>query len=168
MPDAPRVLVVEDSETAREAGALALRQAGYDVTTAGDGGEALALLRAGPAPDLLVLDTQMPLLDGWRLLERLRAEGPAVPVLVATGAAMTRAWAASYGCAGSLRKPFAPEALVAEVRRCLGAARPGRREVDTAALQGRPPRFGPPPGAGGRGGAVGPQAALARGCDREG
>src|SRR5262245_52578175 len=90
MPGAPRVLVVEESGPAREAGTLALRQAGYDVTTAGDGGQALALLRAGPAPDLLVLDTLMPLLDGWRLLERLRAEGPEVPVLVAAGSAMTR------------------------------------------------------------------------------
>jgi len=123
MPDALRVLVVEDSGPAREAGALALRNAGYDVTTAGGGEQALALLRAAPAPDLLVVDVLLPLLDGWRLLERLRAEGPAVPVLVASGTAVTRAWADNYGCAGFLRKPFGPEALVAEVRRCLGAAR---------------------------------------------
>jgi two-component system response regulator MtrA len=116
-----KVLVVEDNEAAREASALALRRAGYEVATAADGEKALALLRAGPTPDLMVLDMLMPVLDGWHLLERLRREGPAIAVLVATSTNLTAEWAADHGCRGFLRKPFDGEALVAEVRRCLNS-----------------------------------------------
>jgi CheY-like chemotaxis protein len=116
-----RVLVADDNESAREGHAFALRQAGYDVVTAGSGAAALALLRAGPAPDLLVLDMMMPGLDGWLLVQRLREEGPTVRVLVATGTDLSPEWAADHGCAGFLRKPFGGEALVDEVRRCLEA-----------------------------------------------
>jgi CheY-like chemotaxis protein len=119
-PRAPKVLVAEDNEAAREAHALALRRAGYEVATAADGEQALALLRAGPAPDLLILDMLLPALDGWHLLGRLQREGPTVRVLVATGTMLTREWAADHGCAGFLRKPFDEEDLVAEARRCLG------------------------------------------------
>src|SRR5262249_26459317 len=123
MPDtvpAKKVLVVEDNAAAREAFALALRRAGYGVTTAADGESALGQLRGGLAPDLLVLDMLMPILDGWHLLDRLRAEWPALPVVVATATILTPEWAADNGCRGLLRKPIDSEALVAEVRRCLG------------------------------------------------
>lgn len=117
---AKKILIVEDNATAREGFALALRQAGYAVTTAEDGEAALSMVRAGMVPDLLILDMLLPVLDGWHLLERLRKEGPAVPVLVATGTILTPEWATDKGCRGLLRKPVDNDALLAEVRRCLG------------------------------------------------
>jgi carbon storage regulator CsrA len=60
----PTLLVVEDDDVAREALAAVLRRAGYRVLPAANGEEALAALRADPAPDLILLDMLMPVLDG--------------------------------------------------------------------------------------------------------
>ena len=99
-----------------------LRQAGYAVRPAADGREALDRLRHGPAPDLILLDMLMPVLDGWHFLGRLKQEGPQPPppILIVTGTILTREWAESHGCCGFLRKPTEPEELLEEVRRCLG------------------------------------------------
>jgi len=121
---AKKILIVEDNAAAREGFAHTLRRAGYNVATADDGEAALGMLRAGMVPDLLILDMLLPVLDGWHLLERLRKEGPPVPVLVATGTILTPEWAADKGCRGLLRKPIDSEALLAEVRRCLGEGAP--------------------------------------------
>ncbi len=122
----PTVLVVDDDELVRNLLVLLLDTAGYRVRAAADGEEALGLLQGGPPPDLILLDVQMPRVDGGRLLGRLRA-GPwgAVPVVVMTGGGRDAGWAAERGAAGFLAKPFAEAALLAEVRRCLGLGGPG-------------------------------------------
>jgi CheY-like chemotaxis protein len=116
---AKTLLVVEDNDVAREGAAAVLRKAGYRVALAANGRDGLDYLRSHPVPDLVILDMLMPVLDGWQVLGRLNREGPAVPVLVATGTILTREWAESHGCCGFLRKPFEGDALLAEVRRCL-------------------------------------------------
>ena len=71
MPAAPAhrtLLVVDDNDVAREGLAGVLRRAGYRVLPAANGEEALQLLRAGPPPDLILLDMLMPFLDGWHFL----------------------------------------------------------------------------------------------------
>jgi chemotaxis protein histidine kinase CheA len=68
---AQRVLVADDSRTLREAAALLLQQGGYRVETATDGWEAWDLLQDQPF-DLLLTDLEMPRLDGWELLGRIR------------------------------------------------------------------------------------------------
>jgi CheY-like chemotaxis protein len=113
------VLVVEDEDAIRTLLATPLRQQGYVVRTAQHGQEALDLLASAPPPDLILLDTLMPVMDGWHFLERLRAgRHRSVPVVVITGGVLGREWAAAHGCAGFLRKPFDAEDLLAEVRRC--------------------------------------------------
>jgi CheY-like chemotaxis protein len=88
---------------------------------AANGEEALRLLAAGPAPDLILLDMLMPVLDGWHFLERLRQEATRPPVVVTTAAGvLSREWAEAHGCAGFVRKPVETDELLAEVRRCLG------------------------------------------------
>src|SRR4029079_4599115 len=83
-----------------------------------------ALLQGTPRPDLILLDMLMPVLDGWRFLERLRATPPQprVPVIVLTGTILTREWARDNGCQGFLHKPVETDELLAEVRRGLGDA----------------------------------------------
>lgn len=113
------LLVVEDNAVARAGLAALLRREGYRVELAGNGQEALDYLANSPPPDLILLDMLMPVLDGWHFLERLRRDGPPVPVVVTTGTILTLAWAASHGCQGFVRKPIEPSELFAEVRRCL-------------------------------------------------
>ena len=118
------ILVAEDNAVERERLAVALRQRGYTVLTAGDGAEALKLLQAGPAPGLILLDMMMPGCDGWQFLDR-RQPSPAlaaVPVVLVTGLAEANdEWATALGAVGLLRKPFDVDALLAEVRRWLPA-----------------------------------------------
>jgi CheY-like chemotaxis protein len=114
------ILVVEDNEVSRAGLAAVLRRAGYGVVPACNGEEALAALRAGPPPGLILLDMLMPVLDGWHFLGRLHLGGPHPPVVVTTGTAVVgREWAQDHGCAGCLRKPVDPEELLDEVRRVL-------------------------------------------------
>jgi len=115
------VLVVEDDETTREALALELREAGYGCVTAGDGRAALDYLATHSAPDVIVLDMLLPVLDGWHFLQQLRQRGAAasIPVIIATATVISRAWALDHGCAGFVQKPVEAGALLDEIRRCL-------------------------------------------------
>jgi two-component system, chemotaxis family, chemotaxis protein CheY len=112
---------MEDNDAAREWLAILLRGEGYQVVALRNGQEALVYLVANPAPDLVLLDMLMPVLDGWHFLEQLRKGGQAAPapVVITTATIITREWASSHGCAGCLRKPLEAEAVLEEVRRCL-------------------------------------------------
>jgi two-component system, OmpR family, response regulator len=121
-PPRKKVLVVEDDCVTREWLGATLARAGYGVAAAADGPEALAMLGAGPAPDLILLDVFMPVAAGWQFLGRLRRQAPPqpTPVIVTTAARiLTREWALGHGCSGFLRKPFEADELLGEVRRCL-------------------------------------------------
>ena len=80
------VLIVEDDQDVRQALGLLLIDEGYNVLSAGNGLEALNLLKGNTAPCLIVLDLMMPVMDGWTFLAQ-RAIDPAplaVPVVVVT------------------------------------------------------------------------------------
>lgn len=82
------VLVVEDNDDIREMMALALQLAGASVACAANGREALALLKVRPAPNLILLDLMMPVMNGWEFRER-QARDPrfsSIPVVVVTAA----------------------------------------------------------------------------------
>ena len=88
------VLIVEDNAIAWEGMAVVLFRHGYHALTAGHGREALELLASGPTPDLILLDRLMPVLDGWKLLDRLKAgRYSAIPVVITTGTILTPEWA---------------------------------------------------------------------------
>ena len=82
-PDGGRLLVVDDDPDVRDSLGRALRCAGYAVTTAVHGADALDSLARRPV-DLIVLDVLMPIVDGFDACRRLRARGDATPVLVLT------------------------------------------------------------------------------------
>jgi CheY-like chemotaxis protein len=110
-------MLVEDNDLSREQMALMLRKEGYRVIPVRHGQEALDYLHAGPTPDLILLDMLLPILDGWRFLQK--APRPAPPIIITTGTILTREWATTHGCAGFLHKPISTEDLLTEVHRCL-------------------------------------------------
>ena len=76
-----KLLLVEDDPAIADVYAFPLRLAGYDVTIAPDGEAALEALQSDP-PAMMLLDIRLPKLDGLQVLERLRAAGNALPVVV--------------------------------------------------------------------------------------
>ena len=118
----PYFAAMNRERTERVGLAVILARAGYVVALAENGQHALELIRTGTTPDLILLDMLMPVLDGWHFL-RIFQQEPAlagIPLVVVTGTILTPEWAASQGCAGFVHKPIEPQALLDEIRRCLG------------------------------------------------
>ena len=118
----PQILIADDRPSSRELLRLVLERAGYDVTEAEDGARALTQAREG-SPDLILLDLQMPGLDGYGVLAALRAEErfAQVPVLALTASAMRgdREKILEAGFTDYLAKPAAPELVRETVARVL-------------------------------------------------
>lgn len=107
-----RVLVVDDDASVRRLAGYLLGSAGYDVTTARDGQEALAAVSA-ERPDVIVLDLNMPVMDGYTFVREMGTEGrPHILILSAQEAERARQ---ELGVDASLRKPFRPDDLVQKV-----------------------------------------------------
>ena len=115
-----RLLVVDDDPDVRDSLERALRYAGYAVTTAVHGADALASLARSPV-DLIVLDVLMPMVDGFDACRRLRERGDATPVLVLTArdAVDDRVTGLEAGADDYLVKPFALRELLARIRALL-------------------------------------------------
>ena len=113
----PLVLVVDDEPAIREILTLLLAEEGYEVIAAADGQEALDHL-AHHCPDVIVSDIRMPRLHGLAMVERLRADGLATPVI------LTSTWAPPpmAGC-WFLRKPFDLEEILEAVEETLASRR---------------------------------------------
>jgi two-component system KDP operon response regulator KdpE len=114
---------------------------GYDAATASSGVEALERLRDELVPDLVLLDVQMPDLDGWDTLQAIRAQPrlASLPVVLCTVKSSPRDLAHGWalGCDGYVVKPFAIADLVSEVEAVLAvdpADRAARRERAQRAL----------------------------------
>ena len=124
-----RLLVVDDDPDVRVSLERALRYAGYTVTTAVHGADALDCLARSPV-DLIVLDVLMPMLDGFDACRRLRQRGVATPVLVLTArdAIEDRVTGLEAGADDYLVKPFALRELQARIRALLRRSQ-GAHEV---------------------------------------
>jgi CheY-like chemotaxis protein len=113
------VLVVDDDVSLRRLIERALVLEGYSVAVAGDGAAALARIRER-RPALILLDLQMPGMDGWQFREQLRAAGQAIPIVVMTS--LYQAPPSQDGMAAYLAKPFALEDLLDAVARMVGVS----------------------------------------------
>jgi DNA-binding response OmpR family regulator len=121
------VLLVDDERAITENLAPFLTRAGFGVTIARDGEEALLQVQT-LNPDLIVLDVLMPRLDGRTVLRRMRQGGNWTPVILLTqvGQATERAMALEEGADDYLNKPFDPHELVARMRAVLRRLRAGQ------------------------------------------
>jgi two-component system alkaline phosphatase synthesis response regulator PhoP len=119
---AKTVLVVDDERQIAQIARDYLQHAGFSVVTAGDGVEALALVRARH-PDLVVLDLGLPRLDGVEVARTLRREGN-VPIVMLTARVeeSDRLLGLEIGADDYISKPFSPRELVARVRAVLRRA----------------------------------------------
>jgi two-component system cell cycle response regulator DivK len=117
-----RVLVIEDTDDNRQIVRDLLTHAGYDLSEAVDGAAGVAAALKDP-PDLILMDIQLPVIDGYEATRRIRAN-PAtrtVPIIAVTSYALSGddAKALAVGCTGYIAKPYSPRELLALVRRFL-------------------------------------------------
>ena len=109
-----RALVIDDSRAMRRIVGSILKDLGFEVREAGDGREALDRLHKGERPAVILLDLQMPVLDGWEF-RREQGRDPAlapIPVVVVSAAGAQ----AAPGAAAHVQKPFQPEELLDVLR----------------------------------------------------
>lgn len=129
----PHLLLVDD-ETAITANlAPFLERAGFQVSTAQDGVQAIEQIKR-IQPDLVILDVLMPRMDGRQVLRQLRQNGNWTPIILLTqvGEASERAMALEEGADDYINKPFDPRELVARIRSVLRRARPGQPPLAAA------------------------------------
>ncbi len=158
MPKPPRVLIVDDDRTVREALASSLEEAGYDACPAEGVGAARLRLGEGGV-DAVLLDIRLKDGDGLALLEELRREAPHLPVIMATayGDSDRTIQAMHAGAFEYMTKPFDLDALLASVARAVRTPPAARVEVqseattfvgsepgDARGVEGDRPRLGQP------------------------
>jgi two-component system cell cycle response regulator DivK len=118
-----RILVVEDTEDNRQIIRDLLTSVGYELIEALDGAAGVAAA-AREKPDLILMDIQLPVMDGYEATRRIKGDPAtsAIPIIAVTSYALsgdeekTRA----AGCDGYIAKPFSPRQLLAKVRELLG------------------------------------------------
>ena len=122
---APLVMVVDDSLTVREFTGRLLRRAGYRVATAKDGVDALQQMQE-TLPDLLLVDIEMPRMDGFELTKTLRGNPrfAAIPIIIITSrtADKHRAYSLDLGANAFFGKPYVEDELLRSIADLLGAA----------------------------------------------
>ncbi|MCW5877111.1 MAG: response regulator transcription factor [Anaerolineales bacterium] len=124
-----KVLVVEDDPAIQDALSYNLTREGYEVLTAADGAQALAVARE-QRPDLVVLDLMLPELDGFDVTRTLRKES-SVPILMLTARddEIDRVLGLELGADDYLTKPFSMRELLARVKAMLRRVQLGREEA---------------------------------------
>lgn len=101
----PRVLIADDDRGIRESLGKLLRRSNYDVTFAAHGGQVLSLT-LNEHFDLLLLDLNMPQMDGWSALDHLASMKPTLPIIVITAQPNQREWVDGCGAHALLEKPL--------------------------------------------------------------
>jgi CheY-like chemotaxis protein len=111
-----RVLVVDDEPDIRATVSAMLEIEGYDVDEAANGADALHAIEQR-APDLILLDMRMPILDGWGFARELRLRGHPIPIVVMTAARDAARWAGEIAASSFVAKPFGFDDLITAVER---------------------------------------------------
>ena len=119
---ANRILVIEDTEDNRQILRDLFAAADYQLIEAVDGAAGVAMAQA-ERPDLILMDIQLPVLDGYEATRRIKAD-PAlrhIPIIAVTSYALSgdEAKVRAAGCDASIAKPYSPRVLLAKVRGLL-------------------------------------------------
>jgi two-component system cell cycle response regulator DivK len=119
-----KILLAEDNASNRYLASYLLKHAGFTVLVAHNGHEALRLALA-ENPDLVLMDIQMPEMDGYEAARQMRADPrlTRIPIVAVTSFAMTsdRTKALEMGFVGYIEKPIRPVSFIAEISRFLPA-----------------------------------------------
>jgi two-component system, cell cycle response regulator DivK len=117
-----RILMVEDTEDNRQILRDLFAGTDYELLEAADGAAGLAMAQAH-RPDLILMDIQLPVLDGYETTRRIKADPAlsAIPVIAVTSYALSgdERKARAAGCDAYIAKPFSPRQLLAKVREFL-------------------------------------------------
>jgi two-component system, cell cycle response regulator DivK len=117
-----RILVAEDQEDNRQILRDLLASAGYEMIEAVDGAEAVAAAKR-ERPDLILMDIQLPLLDGYEATRRIKADPELknIPIIVVTSYALSgdEVKARAAGADAYVTKPYSPRLLLAKIREFL-------------------------------------------------
>ena len=118
----PKVLVIEDNEQNLYLITFLLKHHGYDVIQARDGLTAIQIAMK-TNPDLILLDIQLPKMDGYAVASRFRSESAlaGVPIIAVTSYAMVGDREKSFeaGCTGYIEKPIDPDTFIPELEKYL-------------------------------------------------
>jgi len=124
------ILVIEDNEKNLYLVTFILEKYGYQVIQARDGEAGIALARQ-MKPDLILLDIQLPVMDGYAVARELRRNGElrVIPIVAVTSYAMLgdRERILAEGCVGYIEKPINPATFIAEIERYLPVGKEGNR-----------------------------------------
>ena len=119
-----KILVVEDTEDNRQILRDLLGMAGYDMVEAHDGAEGVAMA-AEHRPDLILMDIQMPVMDGYEATRQIKANPAlkAIPIVAVTSYALSgdEQKTRDAGCDAYIAKPYSPRQMLAKVREILGS-----------------------------------------------
>ena len=117
-----KILLVEDNDANRYLATFLLESSGYTVVHAGNGAEAV-IAAQNEAPDLILMDIQMPEVDGYEAARRIKAEPHLahIPIVAVTSYAMPgdREKAEQIGFAGYIEKPIVTETFISEISRFI-------------------------------------------------
>ncbi len=141
-----KILLADDNEINRRIAREILEDAGFVVEMVKTGRQAVAAV-AGSAYDLVLMDIQMPEMDGCQAAEQIRAAGHKTPIIALTARAMAgeREKCLAAGMNAHISKPFEPGQFLDVIVSWLASAAPASPEQQTVSLPGRTPAGGDPP-----------------------
>ena len=117
-----RILVIEDTEDNRQILRDLLTAAGYEIVEATDGATGVAMA-AEQMPDLILMDIQLPVIDGYEATRRIKADPTTrhIPIVAVTSYALAgdELKTREAGCDGYIAKPYSPRHLLEKVREFL-------------------------------------------------
>jgi CheY-like chemotaxis protein len=114
------LLVIDDDEDMREILSYSLQRPGWEIVEVEHGAAAIDYIAANGLPDLILLDMNMPVMNGWQFAAELRARNLwRVPVVVITAAHDAARSASEIGASGFIGKPFDRRSLIGTIERLL-------------------------------------------------
>lgn len=116
------ILIADDSDMMRKIAKMSIEKGGHTVIEAHDGSEAVALAKSGN-PQVILLDAEMPVMDGWEACKAIKADPQTakIPVLMCTGHDLSEEpeQLTAAGANGCITKPYNPAQMLAKIQEVL-------------------------------------------------